>query len=298
MRHITAYLIASLGWVVNLAYLIYEYFKYGSNFYGHLVNFSSGHILVEHILILLAIPGGMGVGYLYREQMKAKEEAKCSGELKDLFLDILRHDLLNSIGVIKNASEIVMGENPDLREGKKELNIIKRRAKNLESMVNSASRYAEIESIEKVDFGQLDIAHIIEDTVKDFKPKADEKNITFENRIEGKLVIKAAPFIEDVFYNIISNAVKYSPTGSKVTISADHPGDRQRVMVKDRGMGIEDRYKEKIFQRFQRGNKEGIRGTGLGLAIVERIMDLHMGKVWVEDNPEGGSIFVVEIPKR
>ena len=54
---------------------------------------------------------------------------------------------------------------------------------------------------------------------------------------------------------------------------------------------------KRIFTRFQRVNKKGVKGTGLGLAIVKRVVDLHGGKVWIEDNPEGGSVFYVEIPK-
>ncbi len=67
--------------------------------------------------------------------------------------------------------------------------------------------------------------------------------------------------------------------------------------MKDWGYGIKDEDKEKLFTRFQRMDKKGVRGTGLGLAIVKRIVELHEGRVWVEDNLEGGSIFYVEIPK-
>jgi len=71
-----------------------------------------------------------------------------------------------------------------------------------------------------------------------------------------------------------------------------------KVMVKDRGEGVPDEYKEKIFRRFERRMKEGVKGTGLGLAIVRRVMEFHKGKVWVEDNPGGGSIFCVLLPKK
>ncbi len=62
-------------------------------------------------------------------------------------------------------------------------------------------------------------------------------------------------------------------------------------------MGIADEHKEKIFRRFQRIKKEGIKGTGLGLAIAKKVTDLHGGKIWMEGNPEGGSIFNVTVPK-
>jgi signal transduction histidine kinase len=70
------------------------------------------------------------------------------------------------------------------------------------------------------------------------------------------------------------------------------------VQVRDFGKGIPDRDKPLIFTRFTRLKKEGVEGSGLGLAIVKRLVDLHKGSIWVEDNPAGGSIFCVRLPKR
>ena len=92
-------------------------------------------------------------------------------------------------------------------------------------------------------------------------------------------------------------AVKFSPVGKKIEVGIEDGGDRWDALVKDWGEGIRDENKEKIFSRFERLGKEGIKGTGLGLAIVRRIVDLHNGTVTVSDNPEGGSIFTVSLPK-
>ncbi|MEE8358746.1 MAG: HAMP domain-containing sensor histidine kinase, partial [Candidatus Hydrothermarchaeales archaeon] len=61
--------------------------------------------------------------------------------------------------------------------------------------------------------------------------------------------------------------------------------------------GIPDEYKEGVFDRFKRVKKEGVKGTGLGLAIVKKVVEAHNGRVWVEDNPGGGSIFYVTLPQ-
>ncbi len=61
---------------------------------------------------------------------------------------------------------------------------------------------------------------------------------------------------------------------------------------------MDDEYKEMIFRRFDQTKKEGVKGSGIGLAIVKKIIDLHAGRVWVEDNPEGGSVFKVEISNK
>jgi hypothetical protein len=297
-ENLFAYLIASVGWVLAFFYLLYEYFVYGPGFYDHLVR----DALLEHVLMALGIPLFTFIGYLFKRESQFKRERenyarelKKAGEMKDLFVDILRHDLLNSIGIIKNVAEL-LGDNPSLT-GVKEVDMIKRNAAKLEEIVKMASTYADLANDRDFDYARRDINPMVDEAVKDFKLAADEKNIKIEINMKGSHVVKSAPFIEEVFYNIISNAVKYSPRDSKIWVSVDDVGDKVRFVVKDQGPGVEDEHKEKIFERFYRGGKEGIKGTGLGLAIVKRIVDLHKGKVWVEDNPEGGSIFIVEIPK-
>lgn len=104
--------------------------------------------------------------------------------------------------------------------------------------------------------------------------------------------------MHDVFFNLLSNAIKYSPDGAKIIVAVEDAGQRWRISFKDSGPGVADKDKERIFERFLRLERGNIKGTGLGLAIVKRAVELHSGRTWVEDNPEGGSIFYVEIPKR
>ena len=103
--------------------------------------------------------------------------------------------------------------------------------------------------------------------------------------------------IREVFLNFLTNAVKYAKEGKKIIIEAEDDGKNYKIKVKDFGEGVPDKYKEKIFRRFERGEKEGVKGAGLGLSITKKLVELHNGKVWVEDNPEGGSVFVTVLPK-
>jgi light-regulated signal transduction histidine kinase (bacteriophytochrome) len=98
--------------------------------------------------------------------------------------------------------------------------------------------------------------------------------------------------IENVFSNILSNAIKYSPDGGKIEVNIIGSNNHNRIYVKDWGIGLKDEEKARLFTRFQTMEKGGIKGTGLGLAIFKRIVDLHGGRTWTEDNPEKGSIFL------
>jgi signal transduction histidine kinase len=126
---------------------------------------------------------------------------------------------------------------------------------------------------------------------------AEEKGIEIRFHRFGDAEADVNPLLEDAFSNILSNAVKYSPRGSKVDVNVLDEGQTWLVDVADQGEGIPDEFKEAIFERFERGSKTGVKGSGLGLAIVKRIIELHGGEVWVEDNHPTGSRFRVRIPK-
>ncbi|MFQ6137287.1 MAG: PAS domain S-box protein, partial [Candidatus Hydrothermarchaeales archaeon] len=230
-----------------------------------------------------------------REHAKQLEH---SNRIKDLFTDIMRHDLLTPICIIQNASELLLESNISKGATEEELQMLKRNAIKLQEMIDDATKYAKLESMGEFDFKERDISMIIEGVARDLKSFADEKGIVVENRIEGEQPASVSPFIREVFLNLLSNAIKFSPKGGRVVIDMEDEGKDWKVAVKDNGRGVPDRYKESIFLRFERVSKEGVVGTGLGLAIVKRIVELHNGKVWVEDNPEGGSIFYVQLPKK
>jgi signal transduction histidine kinase len=116
--------------------------------------------------------------------------------------------------------------------------------------------------------------------------------------------------IERVIWNLMDNALKFSPSGSKVTLRAvaldaktdGETGDEAQQFVQieviDSGPGIPDDYKGRIFERYKQvsGQKGRGRGTGLGLAFCRLAVDAHDGRIWVEDNEGGGSVFRFTLP--
>jgi signal transduction histidine kinase len=138
---------------------------------------------------------------------------------------------------------------------------------------------------------------VIERVVENLAPLVSSAGMIIENNIIHTMPVSGNKMIEDVFSNLISNAVKYAPKGRRIIIDCMDTGEFWRIRVIDFGEGISDADKTRIFDRFRRIEKKGVKGSGLGLAIAERIVELHKGRIWVEDNPEGGAVFVVEIPK-
>lgn len=220
-----------------------------------------------------------------------------SNKLKDLFIDIMRHDLLNPAGIIKGYCNLILKSEKDETK-KKYLQKVHNNLNRLIERIENASKLSKLESEEKLEFKQLDLKDIFLNVIENFKTVYKEKNITVQYNAKGKCYATVNPFIEEVFSNLLSNAIKYSPENSKIIIDIMEEEENWKIMVKDYGIGIADEYKKLVFDRFKRRNKEGVKGTGLGLAIVKRIVELHRGKVWIEDNPENGSVFYVLIPKK
>ena len=221
-----------------------------------------------------------------------------SNKLKDLFTDILRHDLMNPIGIIKVYSEILLDdmEDKDIKN-KERIAAINKNAQKLIEMIEDTTKLSKLESEEKLEFEKMDLNSIIKDVINELRYLLIEKDITVNYNGGDEYPAFVNPIINDVFLNLMTNAIKYSARGKEIIIDIKDAGEYWEVSVTDFGIGIKDEYKDMIFERFTRFNKGGVKGAGLGLAIVKRIIDLHHGKVWVEDNPEGGSIFYVNIPK-
>ncbi len=247
----------------------------------------------------------LSVGIDITEKEKAEqlsrqymEELKTSNEMQALFIDIMNHDLLNPAGIVKGFSEVLLKKETDQTK-LHFLNKINSNIRRLIELIETASEFARLRSTEQLDFSSIDLFAILKNTEKQFQDQARERNISLTiKEMDHPAAARANPIVSEVFLNLISNAIKYSPDNSAINIWIENHDDKWIVSVADQGEGIADEDKELIFDRFKRLKQEKIKGTGLGLAIVKRIMQLHGNDVWVTDNPEGqGSVFRVSLDK-
>jgi PAS domain S-box-containing protein len=217
--------------------------------------------------------------------------------LKDLFADILRHDLLGPAATVQLSIESLLRREPEPAAARRILETARRSCTKLIELIEGAATYAKLSSAQGIEFGALDLGAVLRKVVAEFDARARERGMNVLLDAPGYFPARANPMIEEVFENLLSNAAKYGPEGGSVWIRVDDEGTRWRVSVTDSGEGIADADKEKVFQRFERLRKESVKGTGLGLAIARRIVDLHSGRIWVEDAPARGARFCVSLPK-
>jgi PAS domain S-box-containing protein len=228
---------------------------------------------------------------------KYSEELEHSNELKGIFTDIMRHDLLNHATVISGYTYMMLSSENDETKLKR-LNKVDISTKKLIALIESAAAFAKLESTDDLEFETIDIDNMINDIISNFEYQAEQKGVDIKIRSQGSCTALANPMIEEVFVNFISNALKYGSDKEDIVILIEDTGDNCKIAVTDSGEGISDEDKPLVFERFKRVGNSSTKGSGLGLAIVKRIVDLHKGKVGVEDNPEGqGSMFWVTLKK-
>lgn len=219
-----------------------------------------------------------------------------SNRMKELFTDIMHHDLLNPLSISRGYVELLREKETSPKKIA-DLEIIGKNLTKGMELIESATMLSKLESLERIEFEDLDLKEVIEKVIENLGSLAEKSGMKIENNVTQSMPVRANKIIEEVFNNFISNAVKYAAEGKRIAVDSEENKDSWRIKVIDFGEGVRDPDKAAIFERFQRMEKKGVKGSGLGLAIAKRIVELHNGRIWVEDNPAGGAIFVAEIPK-
>jgi len=219
---------------------------------------------------------------------------EASNRCHQLFADILSHDLMNPVWIAENYLRLVMdgGVPGDKRAF---FDAMRGSLAKARGILADARTYLKLQDLAAPGGENVDLGQIVEAVAKSLRPLGDEKGQTLTVSGAGSAMIFASPLVKEVVSQLISNALKFAPPDSAIEVSLSS-GRRVRLEVRDRGPGVPEECRERIFKRFEGMEKGPITGVGLGLAIVRRIVDLHGGRVWVEENPGGGSIFIVEFP--
>ncbi len=217
-----------------------------------------------------------------------------SNRFRLFFGDILSHDLMNPVWIAENYLRLVMdgGVPQDKRPFYEGMRGSLAKARGI---LTDARTWLRIQDRVALTGERIGIVPLVQEVAKSLRPLWEEKgqNVTFS--LAPDAVITAGPLLREIVWHLLSNAIKYAPPNSPIDVVVI-AAPRVRFEVRDRGPGVSEEDRERVFQRFQSLEKGPITGIGLGLAIARRVAELHGGKVWVEGNPEGGSVFVAEFP--
>lgn len=230
--------------------------------------------------------------------------AEDSSKTRNEFLSTMSHELRTPLNSIIGFSDLLLeGSFGPLNE---------RQTKYIQNVHNSGKRLLkvinDILDLSKVEAGKTElepetfrVANVLDEIERVSGPRASAKKLTLKFRVDKRLTTITADKMrfKQVLYNLISNAIKFTPEGGTVTLSAEKAGNILRVSVADTGIGISKKDQEYLFQPFKQLDyflNRRYEGTGLGLALVKRFVEMHGGKVRVESEPGKGSVFTFELP--
>jgi signal transduction histidine kinase len=232
---------------------------------------------------------------------QANEELKTLDRLKTEFLATMSHELRSPLTSIRGGLDYLR-RTEDSADKREYLTIMDKNLRRLVHLVTDIFDIARIEA-DKVEwsFVQADIAELVEEVVQIMAPQAEERDVRLEFASPGPMPARMdVERIEQVLVNLTDNALKYSPAGGVVGFAVSRDAEEIRIEVRDQGPGVAPDNREAIFKKFHtapssgRGGKPG--GTGLGLAICSQVIKAHGGRIGVEDNPDGGSVFFLTVP--
>ncbi len=243
-----------------------------------------------------------------REMKQKNQELARLNALKSEFVSTVSHELRTPLTVILSSSNNLLdgavGALSD--DQKKWVKKINGHALRLHEMINDILNLSKLQSGKaEMNCSALDVAEFVREKVDGLLTLAHERSLRLGVSVPTtlRLLWVDAARLEQVLTNLIGNAIKYTPTGGKITVSVTENSDAMEFAVQDTGPGVAPEHRNMIFERFRQirqkdDPEKATQGIGLGLAISKEIVNHHGGKIWVESEPGQGSRFVFTIPFR
>ena len=240
---------------------------------------------------------------LLSAEQRAREDAERASRMKDEFLATLSHELRTPLNAILGWSQILADGPKDAEDLSEGLRTIERNARAQTQIIEDLLDMSRIISGRvRLDVQRIDLASVVRSAIETTKPAADAKGI----RLQAVLDPSAGPVsgdpnrLQQVMWNLLTNAIKFTPKGGRVQVVLERVNSHLEVSVTDTGEGIGLEFLPHVFDRFRQADASTTRrhgGLGLGLAIVKQLVELHGGSVCAKSLGAGqGSTFSVALP--
>jgi signal transduction histidine kinase len=221
-------------------------------------------------------------------------------EEKDRILHIVAHDLRSPIASVMMLSNLIKTADSK-EESDKALRFIHTACNNSLDLIAELLGAAESTNNENEIQDTIDVDRLVNDCVDLLRMKASEKNQNFNLQLTGdaKFFTANREKINRVINNLLTNAIKFSHDSKQITITSLSKDKKVQLTVQDNGIGIPDRLKDKVFEKFTKAKRKGTKGEptfGLGLSICKEIIECYNGSIWFESKENEGTTFYLEFP--
>ncbi len=251
----------------------------------------------EAILLQLARLAAVAI-----ENARLIAESQAANRAKDEFLAVMSHELRTPLTAVLGWTQMLRTRRDDAAVREKGLEVIERNARSLAQLIE------DVLDVSRILTGKLtlhrnavELAGVVQAAVEVVRPRAEQKGVAVAVEVAGVGQVTGDPGrLQQVFWNLLLNAVKFTPAGGRVDVRVERGDSEWRVRVKDTGQGIRAEALPHLFERFWQADGSSTRehgGLGLGLAIVRHLVELHGGAVEAESAGLGqGATFTVRLP--
>ncbi|BAT54280.1 multi-sensor hybrid histidine kinase [Nostoc sp. NIES-3756] len=245
-----------------------------------------------------------------REQLLAREQAarsaaETANRIKDEFLGTLSHELRTPLNAILGWTQLLKNRTFDSNTTALALETIERNSKSLAQLIEDILDVSDIIRGQlRLNTQPVELIPLVEATINNLRLAAQAKDIYLESQFDPAVgvVIGDANRIQQILWNLLTNAIKFTPAGGKVTIQLQRLDHSVQIRVSDTGLGISPEFLPYVFERFRQADGSSTRshgGLGLGLGLVRHLVELHGGTVQAESPGIGqGATFIVNLPRK
>ena len=237
------------------------------------------------------------------EEQRLRETAEMHNRAKDDFLAVVTHELRSPLNAILGYARLARSNAHDPEQVARHCDVIERAARTQQQLIDDLLDTARIISGKlRIDAMPCDLRLVLEEALAVVRPAAEARDITLVARFAplSQPVYADPARLQQVVWNLLQNAVKFTPAGGRVELRMEKADRQARIIVSDTGRGIEPAFLPSIFDRFTQADASRSRrhgGLGLGLALVKQLVELHGGEIEAASEGAGrGATFIVTLP--
>ena len=234
------------------------------------------------------------------DNARLHDTVRASLRSRDEMVGVVSHDLRNPVAAVKMLSRTLLHE--DGTDGKKaheSIELIAQAAEQMDALIR------DLLDLNRLDAGKLmisampvDPSTLLTDSLQTLRPLVEERGMSLDLQIETSLpkVMADRERIQQTLSNLVGNAIKFSPPGSKIVVLMRGDAGGVTISVLDNGKGIAAEHMPRVFDRYWQSSRTDRQGAGLGLAIAKGIVEAHGGRIWIESRPNEGTTASFTLP--
>ena len=225
---------------------------------------------------------------------------RASLRARDEMVGVVSHDLRNPVAAVKMLSRTLLrAAEIDGKQANESIELIAQAAEQMDALIR------DLLDVNRLDAGKLmisampvDPSVLLTDSLQTLRPLVEEKGISLDLQLETSLpkVMADRGRIQQTLSNLVGNAIKFSPAGSKIVVLTRRDADGVTISVLDNGKGIPPEHMPRVFDRYWQSSRTDRQGAGLGLAIAKGIVEAHGGRIWIESKPAEGTTASFTLP--